>query len=335
MYYDTLQSVLLCDSVIQTQLLLYPLPLDALPADTFYCKGDSVNLNALNPGSGYVWNTGEFSQEVVVQQAGLYSVTITNSDGCRIVDSVQVQEIPLPDIHTAPADPLICIDSSVQITCPGSYSYQWDPLTGLSVLNDSTMLASPEHTTQYTITGTDSYGCKNDTSIIVLVKFPPESALSDSISSCVGFPIILNPGYPSELIHYVWSEGDTTMTIQVLEAGIYWVRLSNIACSITDTITISECPEIWIPNVFTPNNDGSNETFHPKGDALPGYEMLIYNRWGVLLFQTVDFYEGWDGNFQGQACSDGTYYYIIRFQSPNYLTNNEIILRSGSLTLLR
>lgn len=84
-----------------------------------------------------------------------------------------------------------------------------------------------------------------------------------------------------------------------------------------------------IPNVFTPNNDGSNDTYLVTGKGFTDYSIVIVNRWGNTVYQSDDITVGWDGTSDGKPCNDGVYFYIIRAKSGE----NEIV-KHGNLTLV-
>lgn len=103
-------------------------------------------------------------------------------------------------------------------------------------------------------------------------------------------------------------------TITYAETGNYLVRLKVTAkngCvdSITRLLVIAEDPTFFIPNSFTPNDDGLNDVFFPKSRAVVAYEMQIFNRWGQLLYTTTDLTQGWDGKKDGATMPNGTYIY--------------------------
>ena len=68
---------------------------------------------------------------------------------------------------------------------------------------------------------------------------------------------------------------------------------------------------IYVPNTFTPNDDGINDTFGVNGEAIKEFNMTIYNRWGQLLFETSDKSKRWDGTYQGKKLATGSYVYVI------------------------
>lgn len=102
-------------------------------------------------------------------------------------------------------------------------------------------------------------------------------------------------------------------------AGTYTVLLtvSNAAgCSDTMTVVVTAGEGIFIPNVFSPNADGTNDEFYIQTSGLDEYSLHIYNRWGQLMFSSEDPNEHWNGkNLQGNQCPDGTYFFILKAKS--------------------
>ncbi|UPT68899.1 MAG: gliding motility-associated C-terminal domain-containing protein [Sphingobacteriales bacterium JAD_PAG50586_3] len=87
---------------------------------------------------------------------------------------------------------------------------------------------------------------------------------------------------------------------------------------------------LYIPNAFTPNGDGINETFVPKGDGIETFKMLIYNRWGELLYETTDLQQGWDGTYQGVLSQQDVYIYKVSARGLAY----GIVEQEGTVTLI-
>ena len=117
------------------------------------------------------------------------------------------------------------------------------------------------------------------------------------------------------------------------------MTVSNRCGSFTHNIdvTIEDCScTPFVPDAFTPNNDGINDTFQAYSNCLSGnYELRIFDRWGNLLFTSNDINEGWDGIFNGQKMSIGIYIYQVTFEATN--NGGELIrkVRSGDFTLIR
>ena len=142
--------------------------------------------------------------------------------------------------------------------------------------------------------------------------------------------------------YYFWSfgDGDTSTTFSpthiYYNEGSYQAMLvaTNGVCFDTAYITIevSSVSSIFIPNVFTPNSDGSNDFFVVKSINLKSIKGQILNRWGQTIFEWDDFNSHWNGkSSSGSLAPDGTYFYIINAEG----NDGEIYLKKGSLSLIR
>jgi gliding motility-associated-like protein len=123
------------------------------------------------------------------------------------------------------------------------------------------------------------------------------------------------------------------------EAGIYSVTLFafNDYCidSLTQLIEVTNKPIYYVPNSFTPNNDGVNDLFLPiiySGFDDRFYSFTIFNRWGDLLFETQNYLDGWDGSYLGMPVGAGLYHYAISFK---HAENEDITLLRGHVLVLR
>jgi gliding motility-associated-like protein len=146
---------------------------------------------------------------------------------------------------------------------------------------------------------------------------------------CFGDTIILNPGLYSQ---YLWQDNSTGPTYKVTAGGTYWVKVTDaFGCEFLDTvkITTAYCGAIKIPNTFTPNGDGINDTWNiPPLQYFPSCTVFIYTRWGQPVFSSIGYPKAWDGTYSGKALPVGTYYYIIDLK-------NNIKPMSGFVTLIR
>jgi len=90
-------------------------------------------------------------------------------------------------------------------------------------------------------------------------------------------------------------------------------------------------PVIWVPNAFTPNDDGLNSKFQIVYGSIKTFKLIIYNRWGEVIFTTNDIDDNWDGTFKGTPSPDGVYIYMLRYSGANNIIKN----LAGNITLLR
>ena len=140
---------------------------------------------------------------------------------------------------------------------------------------------------------------------------------------------------------YVWSTGAQSISITVTTAGTYSVTVTDgNGCSGSDAIIISSncANDLWIPNAFTPNGDGTNDVFYVRGNPQNTTieKFLIYNRWGNKVFEATnilpdDITKGWDGTFKGEPAQFEAYGYevVARFNNGSKKT------LKGNVTLLK
>jgi gliding motility-associated-like protein len=133
---------------------------------------------------------------------------------------------------------------------------------------------------------------------------------------------------------YMWDFGDGTINFEenpqthiYSDTGYYQIGLyvANGICndSMLQTIRITQPTLIYVPNSFSPNNDGTNDVFMPKGEGIEKYEMFIFDRWGNTVFTSNDINKGWDGTINGSSPMVGTYVYTINIKaSSNKLDYN-------------
>jgi gliding motility-associated-like protein len=166
----------------------------------------------------------------------------------------------------------------------------------------------------------------------IIVSIYQAASLGNDTTLCQGQTVTLNGGSDAS---YLWSDGSTSSSIDVSTSGTYWLQASNGQCSNRDSVFISfsNCEiEFELPNVFTPNNDGLNESFIPlKYKGITKADLKIFNKWGVQLFYTDNLQLGWNGYSKGNICSDGTYYWIVEYTT---ITHESQKLK-GFLTLIK
>lgn len=228
-YHVTLSNA--CNTVSDTiHVLVTGPPTEALGNVVKFCAGTSLTLNAQNPGSSYVWSTGDSVQSVTLSNGGKYWVTVTNACGV-ITDTVDlVVEQPMPDV-TLGNDTIICIGDTLNLFHnKGDVNTRWS--------NGSTFKNIAVTTTGlYWVEVFNSCGSWYDT-IEVVVEGVPQFTLGTDISICAvnGQATLFGP---ASMLNYTWSTGDTTQDITVYSPGTYWLSVSNSCYSYTDTIVVS------------------------------------------------------------------------------------------------
>ena len=123
--------------------------------------------------------------------------------------------------------------------------------------------------------------------------------------------------------NYLWQDGSTDSLFLALESGEYFVSSTAGKCTKTDFFSVNmiECGTsiISIPNVFTPNGDGVNDLYLPiETYNLKNYSIKIVNRWGEVVFEEKIKNTGWDGTSAGKKCTEGTYFWIVKYTDDEF-----------------
>jgi gliding motility-associated-like protein len=193
------------------------------------------------------------------------------------------------------------------------------------------------HSGMYTLIASNNFDCDTIVEVSVIVNPIPDVSLGHADTSCITDPIWLEPGiwYTS----YKWHDGSTQSSFLATQEGSYWVEVTNESgCSNVANITLVPCDiELLIPNAFTPNGDGLNDEFGPlvPQTILENYTMLIYNKWGQLLFETNEISDYWNGTFNGKLVQQDVYTYIITYELPSYFRDRTLRQVNGSVMLIR
>ncbi len=137
---------------------------------------------------------------------------------------------------------------------------------------------------------------------------------------------------------YLWSIGDTTQTISISERGAYSVVLTDqFGCFRTDVVNVFvDCQaNAWIPNGFTPDNNGHNETWGVSGRGIESVEMYVYNRWGELIWESTSVNDRWDGTHKGILVQQDVYDWILTYTFLDAQKGERTRSQSGAVTVLR
>jgi gliding motility-associated-like protein len=222
-------------------------------------------------------------------------------------------------------------------------TFRWIYPTGDTTNSDPFIFSFTQaNAGNYTLLATDIMGCTDAQTIRVDISNIPVAAFHvlDTITAPDGYLLSAGSGFSS----YLWNTGDTTESIVVNTEGMYFVKMESTAgCVGTDSIYIrflsNEIPSsgIFIPNAFTPDNDGLNDTFTAIAtcDYIAEFKMLVFDRWGGEIFESDDIFKGWDGTKNGNPCPGDAYVYKIIFSSYSVYGEQPRQVRHGAVMLVR
>ncbi|WP_213086920.1 gliding motility-associated C-terminal domain-containing protein [Chitinophaga agrisoli] len=319
-----------CITIDTVNVTVNPPPDFSLNRDTTICPDQSIMLtvNVTNGGS-IRWATGATTSSIVVNEPGQYWVTISR-DNCMVRDTVNVRLQPSITVDLGP-DRQICPGSQISIdgTTKDALSYLWSD-------GDPNPVKVITAVGEYRLDVMDRF-CQRifSDSVRVMLAGMPEVNLGRDTVMCIGETLRLRAD-GKDFNRVLWSDGTTGPFINVTKPGTYSVTVFNDCGSSTDQITVdyTQCdPEPHFPNAFTPNGDGRNDVFRPvvRGPMYE-YELRIFNRWGELIYLGRDQKKGWDGRYQGQPVSIGTYVWWLTYKkmpggNPNVIKGEITVVK--------
>ncbi len=171
-------------------------------------------------------------------------------------------------------------------------------------------------------------------------------AIAD-LNLCPGDTLLYSFDTELTLQSVFWEAGDgRTFTdsfpaVPVLEAGDLSVSLTAVdenGCFYYDSVTTiigQNCGDpcqVYVPNAFSPNDDGVNDHFKPLSNCVPeSFELKLFDRWGGLVFETGNFDQSWDGKLKGQPLPSGVFTWYIKYS----FTGQDIETKAGDLVIVR
>ena len=225
--------------------------------------------------------------------------------------------MPMPN---AGADQTICVGGSTVLTATGGTTYQWAPATGLSNTNVANPTASPVINTVYTVTAYNGACSATATVTVNVVQKPTADAGADQ-KIVAGQSVQLSGAVTGSNVQYYWSPSIYLDNPHILNpratppADITYTLYATSANNcfiVSDDVFIKVFPKVIIPNTFTPNADGVNDTWNIDAlNSYPGCIITVFNRYGTLVYKSTGYALPWDGNYNGSPVPSGTYYYTI------------------------
>jgi gliding motility-associated-like protein len=293
------------------------------------CNGDPATLTGSASGGtapfSYSWSNGvnQASQTVSPGTTTTYTLTVTDANGCTATSNVTVSVTDYPNVTVSP-DTDICSGGSTTLSASGGATYSWSPADGLSSTNIPNPVASPASTTTYTVTVSNAQ-CSSTGTVTVTVADPVVAAFTADTTQGQS-PLTVNfTNNSTGSVSYLWNFGDGNSSTDpnpvhtYVQDGNYTVVLiavNSLGC--TDTIRFSFIvvdseSVLIVPNVFTPNNDGFNDTFSFVEENIISVSVNIFNRWGREVYSWNRINGSWDGKSKdGEVLPDGVYVYVIK-----------------------
>jgi gliding motility-associated-like protein len=324
-----------CKDTASRILEVRPLPIINAGIDTTICQGSTTQLTA-SGGINYTWtpnyniscdNCSNPIASPVVDT--LYTVIGTSQFGCVNKDSVFVKVFQ-PFILTSTPGGVVCVGNGLPLNANGADKYVWLPNNGtISNPNIKNPIVTPRVTTTYSVIGSDRKNCFSDTAEILVTVIPkPTVNAGPDQSVIIGNAVTINTIASADVVKYAWLPStylNCTSCANPLATPLrstnYIVEVTNnIGCTAKDTVSIyviCESSNLFIPNTFSPNNDGSNDVFYIRANGkVEIANFKIFNRWGQEVFSRSnvtpnDPTQGWNGAFNNSKLTSDVYVYML------------------------
>lgn len=347
-----------CIGAFSTQVTVAEIrPPDFTFTPSMPCIGQAIRVTANgNNLTNWQWNasgphditgSGTATPQITWNAAGTYDVTLKGAGQCvvnePVTHTITVQGLPERGHLTLPAH--VCLGTPLMLTvadATGTLSWQ---VTGTPIMSgpaEKTVVTWQEAGT-YMI----SYNVKNacgttslPSPLPIRVQALPSISLINDTTICRGSHLLLQAVHSSNIVSFSWQNGpfviDSRYTAS--KAGLYTVVAQDEwGCKKRDDVIIQEkscgC-DIFIPNAFSPNGDGTNDLFRPVVHcAVTSYQLRVFNRWGQLLFATQTPNIGWNGTLPNGSKADiGTYTWVVEYKSSE---SPDLLRQMGAVTLVQ
>lgn len=304
-----------CDCLIYVNCIVHPIQRSS--DSVILCQGDSI------------WLHKEW-----IYSEGFYLDTTTGQTGCDSIVETYVQYNQDPPPPEAEVD---CqnLQTSVRIDASFPWRIQWGN-------GDTTKVSHYTNSDSARVNLYAEPNCEVEY-IIDLPKLPdinslPEYSdtsltLDDSLTIHLNldpaeWTISWTPGeiFTCDTCFYTQISTDQNTTVEG-----HFTHSSGCIYSTRFMLRVEETPKPYIPNIFTPNGDGRNDVFQVAGQNFEFLQLVIYDRWGQIIFLSDDEFEGWDGTFRGMLVSNGVYVYKLDYINSQGEKKQEI----GTVTLLK
>lgn len=332
-----------------------------------FCDNGSVNFTnytiplAADPINSINWDFGDGGTSTdpnpsyQFTRPGTFpvSLNVATQAGCvsTFSDTIRVYRTPSPIINTLPE---ICVFDTLNIN--GTLAFADTSITWTWAIGNGTNLTGQQHRISFNTPGTitanltaaNLLNCTGSTSTTIQVHPLPEIEVPENITVPSGGSAPLQLSYSPEVTSWTWTPATALSCTNCAQPianpqfnTIYTVAVvDQNGCRNTAEVPVTvicNTMNFFIPNTFSPNNDGMNDVFYPRGRGIERIaSMRVFNRWGQLMFEKRNFGAndpsmGWNGTFKGKPASGDTYVYVVEL----ICENATIIPYKGNVTLIR
>jgi gliding motility-associated-like protein len=333
--------------------------------DPIVCQGSTVTFTNTSTVSNptYLWSFGDgttdvsFSPTHIYTNTGQYKIKLVATDHlpytpippstfvpCYDTMSKTISVDSISTVTLITTDSILCRGQGITFngifSSIGDTGLIWSFGDGTNTFNVNPIIHAFDGDGTFDVNVTVKYrACPEATaSRQVRVYGYPSIYLGPDQAMCPGgnaITLVDDRNEFSPKARWQWNTGETTPSIIVKQPGLYSAVVTIDGCSSADTVWVQKDCYISVPNVFTPNGDGTNDYFFPRQMLTRGvtkFTMNVYNRWGQTVYETTSVDgRGWDGAFNGKQQPEGVYVYMIDV----VFKDGQIEHHQGNVTLMR
>lgn len=301
-----------------------------------FTDASTVSVGTVNAWS-WDFSTGQTANTANPQNLfpadGLYNVklTVTTADGCvdSVVKPVTVYPLPVVNFAAQPQDGCVphvtTFDNQTTISSGIIDTYFWDFGGGQSsTAFEPTKGYSQVDTFAVTLIAISNYGCRDTLTIndaVITYPNPVAEYTFDPTDIYLDNPVVMfnYTGNGATIFNWYFDDGETSTFMSPTHifssVGTFNTTLyveNQYGCNDTYglPVTVKSPFAVYIPNTFSPNNDGMNDIFTVTGNGLLSYELMIYDRWGQLIIQGANI--SWDGRIGNRLAKQDAYVYKVK-----------------------
>ena len=324
---------------------------EVVDAPNYICEGDS-ELISVTPGyASYDWKP---SSDVITPNESFslvyptlseqYTVEVVDSNGCVGEVNFDVEVKPKPFVN-AGLNFEVCDGDTIELIAnAGEGNYRWTPEEMVFQPDSLKTLAAPLGVGFLRLTITDNLGCTNTDDAIISAHPLPYVDAGEDIENCNMQTVFLGgPSVTSEENSIKWSpanllsdpRAEHPWVLNTERDTFYLEVVSPDGCINYDTVSVnSDCySKIYVPNAFSPDNDGVNDFFRVYGHRIYKPYLKVYDKWGHIIFESADIEIGWDGTHlkQGNDAAIGTYFWDFLYENER----GRVQTLEGNVNLIR
>jgi gliding motility-associated-like protein len=325
-YYVNIVTPEGCNAIDSVLITVINIPNPVLSDDDSICFGDQIILNASGADS-YSWTpfhtlSGNTGTTVTAKPANTTTYYVSFTNQCAtLIDSVTITVV-VPQAFSSPDD-TICFNESTTIWATGGVSYSWSPSSYTTSPTNDTTDVNPPTPTIFRVVVTDAVGC-TDTAF-TSISFSPIPTIDAGKDQIINYGQTAFLNAISSAGSFSWTPDLTlastinkSTSAQPSNTNTYFANLIDpYGCSVKDSVTISLDGSLYIPNTFSPNGDELNDIFKIHAEDITQFEIIIFNRWGEILYESKDINKGWNGFHKGKVCQIDAYVWRIVYSDVN------------------